>query len=234
MSDSYSYIQSLRNMCLRDSVVQQLYDGELNWADIPDDDEPLVLDNYKEYIERTQMNVKPLKKNISKWTGNSQKYLFPSLSHSMETQTEKCETNHSETQTDFDELEFGLAIFVHSLLHTIPSIQISNQLIEDDTQINPPSPIISTASPIPSNTLFLKNLPSDLTDNEIKEIFKVYGMIREISIKRVMDPNDKMKVLICKFAHIRFYSVESAKKAYGKLNGHLQIRKKKIGIEFAK
>ena len=92
----------------------------------------------------------------------------------------------------------------------------------------------SISQPIPCKTLFLKNLPNDLTDNELKEIFKVYGTIREVSIKRLMDSNDKTKVVLCKFAHIRYYTVESAKKAYEKLIHNLQIRKKKIGIEFAK
>ena len=224
MTDSCSYIQSLRNMCLRDPVVQQLYDGELNWCDISDDDEPLELDSYKEYMERRKMNVNP-------WKKNTRQHLFPSPSpsRSIETQTESLQQNHSETQTDFDELGLCLSVFIHSLLNSIPTVHISNEFQEIT------KPISSTASTVStSKTLFLKNLPANLTETQLKDIFKVYGSICDVSIKRVMDPMDKTKIVMCKFAHIRFQTVEGARKAYEKENNRLQINKKKIGIEYAK
>jgi hypothetical protein len=211
-------------MCLRDPVVQQLYDGELNWCDISDDDEPLELDSYKEYMERRKMNVNP-------WKKNTRQHLFPSPSpsRSIETQTESLQQNHSETQTDFDELGLCLSVFIHSLLNSIPTVHISNEFQEIT------KPISSTASTVStSKTLFLKNLPANLTETQLKDIFKVYGSICDVSIKRVMDPMDKTKIVMCKFAHIRFQTVEGARKAYEKENNRLQINKKKIGIEYAK
>ena len=236
MTDSCSYIQSLRNMCLRDPVVQQLYNGELNWCDISDDDEPLELDSYKEYMERRKMNVNP-------WKKNTRQHLFPSPSQSIETQTESLQQNHSETQTDFDELGLCLSVFIHSLLNSIPTVHISNKFPKITTK--PTSSIVPSVSTIPtssstvpaasaSKTLFLKNLPANLTETQLKDIFKVYGSICDVSIKRVMDPMDKTKIVMCKFAHIRFQTVEGARKAYEKENNRLQITKKKIGIEYAK
>jgi hypothetical protein len=222
-------------MCLRDPVVQQLYNGELNWCDISDDDEPLELDSYKEYMERRKMNINP-------WTKNTRQRLFPSSTRSIETQTESLQLNHSETQTDFDELGLCLSVFVHSLLNSIPTIHISNEFQEiPKITTKPISSSVSTISTVStastvstSKTLFLKNLPANLTETQLKDIFKVYGSICDVSIKRVMDPMDKTKIVMCKFAHIKFQTNESAKKAYEKENNRLLISKKKIGIEYAK
>lgn len=235
MSDTFSYLQSLRNMCLHDPIVQQLYDGELNWCDIPDDDEPLELDDWKSYQSP--------KKMLNVWKKDTRQHLFPLPSKSIGIQTESKITIDSETQTESDELGLCIALFIHSILNYTPPITITHHLIEvNNSDLEPKKSSIHLTPKIASEikasnvpkTLFLKSLPTDLTENELKEIFKVYGAIREISIKRVMDPNDKTKVLLCKFAHIRFQTSESAKKAYNKLNHNLLIRKKKIGIEFAK
>lgn len=229
MSDSLTYIESLRKMCLRDPVVQQLYDGELDWCDVPEDDTPLELDNWREYLSKPKISSPA-------WKKNTRNHLFPLPSRSIDIQTDSIQMTDSQTQTETDELPLYLSIFIHSILNYTPSVEITHQLIQEEI-IPTPSPISSSApisTPIASKTLFLKNLPSDLTELQLKEIFKGYGAIREISIKRVMDPKNTTKVLMCKFAHIRFQTVEGAKKAYEKEYQHLQINKKKIGIEFAK
>lgn len=224
MSDSLTYIESYRKMCLRDPVVQQLYDGELNWCDVPEDDTPLELDNWREYLSKPK-NTSPA------WKKNTRNHLFPLPSRSIDIQTDSIQMTDSQTQTETDELPLCLAIFIHSILNYTPSVEITHQLIQEE--ILPPVSC-PVPTPIASKTLFLKNLPSDLTELQLKEIFKGYGAIREISIKRVMDPKNTTKVLMCKFAHIRFQTVEGARKAYEKEYQHLQINKKKIGIEFAK
>jgi hypothetical protein len=222
-------------MCLRDPVVQQLYDGELDWCDIPEDDTPFELDNWREYISKPKISSPA-------WKKNTRNHLFPLPSRSIDIQTDSIQMTDSQTQTEIDELPLCLSIFIHSILNYTPAVEITHQLIEERNvsipQITPTpttSPVLVPApSPIVSKTLFLKNLPSDLTELQLKEIFKGYGAIREISIKRMMDPKNATKVLMCKFAHIRFQTVEGARKAYEKEYQHLQINKKKIGIEFAK
>jgi len=229
MSDSLAYIESLRKMCIRDPVVQQLYDGELDWCDVPDDDTPLELDNWREYLSKPKITSPA-------WKKNTRNHLFPLPSRSIDIQTDSIQMSDSQTQTETDELPLFLSIFIHSILNYTPPVEITHQLIEEEKQHIPEKKSIPVAipSPIVSKTLFLKNLPNDLTELQLKEIFKGYGAIREISIKRMMDPNNVTKVLMCKFAHVRFQTVEGAKKAYDKEYQHLQINKKKIGIEFAK
>lgn len=227
MSDSLTYIESYRKMCLRDPVVQQLYDGELDWCDVPEDDTPLELDNWREYLSKPKILS-------TAWKKNTRNHLFPLPSRSIDIQTDSIQMTDSQTQTETDELPLYLSIFIHSILNYTPAVEITHQLVQEEILPTLPPISSSVSTPIASKTLFLKNLPSDLTELQLKEIFKGYGTIREISIKRMMDPKNATKVLMCKFAHIRFQTVESARKAYEKEYQHLQINKKKIGIEFAK
>lgn len=62
----------------------------------------------------------------------------------------------------------------------------------------------------PGRTIFVKNIPNEKTDDEIKKIFGRYGEIRSILIKR-KKPDQSHSFGDCGF--VEFYSSEMAKKA---------------------
>ncbi len=52
MEDYMNYtMEHFQQMCLQDKTMQALYRGELAWGDIPEDDAPLELDGWREYLE---------------------------------------------------------------------------------------------------------------------------------------------------------------------------------------
>ena len=42
-------IQRLRQMCMKDKIVQSLYQNKILWSDVPSDDDELKLDDWKSY-----------------------------------------------------------------------------------------------------------------------------------------------------------------------------------------
>jgi RNA recognition motif-containing protein len=124
---------------------------------------------------------------------------------------------------------------------------------------NPPSPILSaTNSPISSQTseydsdydseseldysinlnsiktLVLRNLPRDITSDELSSYFSKYGTILNIYIPKNMDKNSPYYGTIKGFALIKYSSSESSTNAYLKESKLFVLRGKTIVFDFAK
>ncbi|KAF8774348.1 Polyadenylate-binding protein like [Argiope bruennichi] len=78
---------------------------------------------------------------------------------------------------------------------------------------------------IQANNLFIKNLPKDMDENELKDIFKKCGAIQSVRIATDMAQNSKGYGFVC------FYSEVAAAKARNQING-LSYKSKTLEVDF--
>lgn len=83
-------------------------------------------------------------------------------------------------------------------------------------------------------TVITRNLPRDITQNELSIIFEKYGPIRDIYIPRNTDKSSPYFGSIKGFALIKYLSSTDSTRAVMSETNRLYIRGKQIGIEYAK
>jgi hypothetical protein len=83
-------------------------------------------------------------------------------------------------------------------------------------------------------TIMAKNLPRDISTQELRYIFEKYGPIRDIYIPKNMDKSSPYFGTIKGFAKIQFISSEHSALAYTSEYARITIRSKQIALEFAK
>ncbi len=82
-------------------------------------------------------------------------------------------------------------------------------------------------------TLIIRNLPRDISYQELYSVFITYGCIKDIYIPKNMNTTSKYYGTLKGFALIKFFSPDDARRAYiGLMN--LVIRTNRCSIEFAK
>jgi len=83
-------------------------------------------------------------------------------------------------------------------------------------------------------TIIIRNLPRDITVNELRSIFETFGPIRDIYIPKNMEKTSPLFGTIKGFALIKFLNHISSYRAFKELAGSLIIRGNITSIEFAK
>ena len=104
---------------------------------------------------------------------------------------------------------------------------------------SPPSPILppcteSIYNPKGVKTLIARNLPRDITLDELKIIFEKHGAICDIYIPKNQNQDSPYYGTIKGFAIIKFLTSQGSTRAFMGETNDLVIRNKKVTVEFAK
>lgn len=83
-------------------------------------------------------------------------------------------------------------------------------------------------------TLIVRNLPRDITVQQLRNVFDKYGPIKDIYIPKNMDKSSPYFGTTKGFALIKFLNAEDSAKAFTAEYGCLTIGRNNISIEFAK
>ncbi len=83
-------------------------------------------------------------------------------------------------------------------------------------------------------TIITRNLPRDITMDELRFIFEKYGVVRDIYIPKNQDKQSAYFGTIKGFALIKFLNSDESTNAYVGETAKLYIRGKLITVEFAK
>jgi hypothetical protein len=83
-------------------------------------------------------------------------------------------------------------------------------------------------------TIITRNLPRDITVDQLRAVFEKYGPIRDIYIPKNMDKASPYFGTIKGFALIKFLKPTDSAQAYKSEYGSLTIGKNSITVEFAK
>lgn len=82
-------------------------------------------------------------------------------------------------------------------------------------------------------TLMAKNLPRDITVQQLRTIFEKYGATKDIYIPKNMDRSSPYFGTIKGFAKIAFLKADSAASAFTSEYGRISIGGKNVALEFA-
>jgi hypothetical protein len=83
-------------------------------------------------------------------------------------------------------------------------------------------------------TVITRNLPRDITVEQLRGVFEKYGPIKDIYIPRNMDKSSSYFGTIKGFALVKFLKPTDSAKAFENEYGRLTIGKNNITVEFAK
>jgi RNA recognition motif-containing protein len=212
-------ILSLQSAFLNDPMYKAFNEGRMSWYDIclqynPDFYTPKV----------TYGKPKVVEKAIEKTVYNS---------NIMEKDDDNMEVIEEESDSDSD-----------SYLNTFARIITSTN--KKDVQSAPIKAKKATeivgdwdiAKPAVNDngiaTLVARNLPRDITRDELRIVFEKYGPIRDIHIPINADKSSQYYGTIRGFAMIEFLSSKDSASAYNGEYGTLTIRGKNINVDFTK
>lgn len=83
-------------------------------------------------------------------------------------------------------------------------------------------------------TIVARNLPRDISAEELQNVFSKHGPVRDVYIPKNLDQNSPYYGTIKGFALVKFMSATDSTRAYMAETTRLNIRGKMIGLEFAK
>lgn len=107
--------------------------------------------------------------------------------------------------------------------------------LEAATSLEKPSPAVVVPDFTPGiKTIITRNLPRDITVEQLRCVFEKYGPVRDVYIPRNMDKSSPYFGTIKGFALIKFLKPENSATAYTEQYGRLTIGKNNITVEFAK
>jgi hypothetical protein len=107
--------------------------------------------------------------------------------------------------------------------------------LEPATSLEKPSPAVVVPAFAPGiKTIITRNLPRDITVEQLRCVFEKYGPVRDVYIPRNMDKGSPYFGTIKGFALIKFLKPENSATAYTEQYGRLTIGKNNITVEFAK
>jgi RNA recognition motif-containing protein len=103
----------------------------------------------------------------------------------------------------------------------------------------PPSPVLPPCTepiynPKGIKTIVARNLPRDITIDELKNIFEKHGALCDIYIPKNQNQTSPYYGTIKGFAIIKFLTTQGSTRAFMGETNTLVIRSKKITVEFAK
>ncbi len=99
--------------------------------------------------------------------------------------------------------------------------------------VKPVAPVVPAFAP-GIKTIITRNLPRDITVEQLRCVFEKYGPVRDVYIPRNMDKSSPYFGTIKGFALIKFLKPEHSATAYTEQYGRLTIGKNNITVEFAK
>lgn len=171
-------VTELQMMWLDDPIMKALWDGSMNWGDIPG-----ILDDK------------------------------PSRSLSI-------------CSEESDDLDLLALLSTHKRPVVVP-VKTSSNCASIKQISDAPS------FPAGRRTLMAKNLPRDITVQELRTVFEKYGAIRDIYIPKNMDKSSPYFGTIKGFAKIQFLKADDAARAYDAQWSRLTIRNKNVALEAA-
>jgi hypothetical protein len=83
-------------------------------------------------------------------------------------------------------------------------------------------------------TIVARNLPRDISVEELQNVFSKHGPVRDVYIPKNLDQNSPYYGTIKGFALVKFMSATDSTRAYLAETTRLNIRGKMIALEFAK
>ncbi len=86
---------------------------------------------------------------------------------------------------------------------------------------------------IPIKTIIARNLPRDISVEELRAIFERHGIVADVYIPKNMDTRSSYYGTIKGFALIKYTNINDSNKAFLAEYGVLNIRGKNVQIEFA-
>ncbi len=205
-------IISLQNAFLNDPMYRAFNEGRMSWYDI------CLQHNPDFYTPKVTYKPKAVEKMVEK-------------DSNMNTFYEK--NNESDSDSDSD-----------SYLNTFA--RISTSVKKKDEPITLSVPIKTKKATeyvgdwkeaVNDNgiaTLVARNLPRDITRDELRIVFEKYGPIRDIHIPINADKSSQYYGTIRGFAMIEFLSSKDSASAYNGEYGTLTIRGKDINVDFTK
>jgi hypothetical protein len=121
-------------------------------------------------------------------------------------------------------------------LDSKPAHLIQHMDLEPPAALEKPSPpaiVVPEFAP-GIKTIITRNLPRDITVEQLRCVFEKYGPVRDVYIPRNMDKSSPYFGTIKGFALIKFLKPENSATAYTEQYGRLTIGKNNITVEFAK
>ena len=107
----------------------------------------------------------------------------------------------------------------------------------EEVKRSAPIQVVTTTvmfNPNQIKTLVARNLPRDVTSNELNELFAKHGPIRDVYIPKNLDTSSPYYGTIKGFALIKFLSHTDSTNAFLGEQNKMYLRGKMITIEFAK
>jgi len=83
-------------------------------------------------------------------------------------------------------------------------------------------------------TIVARNLPRDVTVDELKPLFERFGPVRDLYIPKNTNPDSPYFGSIKGFALVKYLSSSDSTRAFMELQSRLMLRGKQISLEFAK
>ena len=204
-------ISVLASVGRKDRIVKQLLNYSLAWGDVPD--EPVVLDEAE--MERRAFNARfktPIVKTVM--------------------------TPKKRTIRFADEVEPAYVYDEVATTTPAPVAQPVAEPVEQPFEVVKPKRMLHmqqmplAANPNRIHTVIARNLPRDITPNEMYQGFSAFGAILDVYLPKNMDQNSPYYGTLKGFALIKYTKpLESAQAVAA---GPLQYKANTITIEFAK
>jgi hypothetical protein len=202
----------LRAQVFQDPIMIALFRHEIDWADV--EEHPDYKATAADLLLNEQLNI---------MDAIQQDLQLTALYNDKEERTSKVRfADPSDTSKDdrtpFEQIK--AVMFQQSPSQPVQTVQhISPDVLFNPRQIK---------------TVIARNLPRDITTNELNIIFDQYGPIRDIYIPRNTDRSSPYFGSIKGFALIKYLSSTDSTRAVMSETNRLHIRGKQISIEYAK
>jgi hypothetical protein len=122
----------------------------------------------------------------------------------------------------------------HDTHDTHDTLDTQDTLVAQTESWTPVKPSKSIATSNGIKTVITRNLPRDITVEQLRAVFEKYGPIKDIYIPKNMDKSSSYFGTIKGFALIKFLNPLHSTAAYNNEYGKLTIGRNKITVEFAK
>jgi hypothetical protein len=140
--------------------------------------------------------------------------------------------NEEARLNEFLQTNDGIA-YLSAINAEINRIQLHGQQPPPSPSILPPS-TETLYNPNEVKTIIARNLPRDISNNELMNIFEKHGVICDIYIPKNQNKDSPYYGTIKGFAIIKFLTSQGSTRAFMAETNDLAIRGNKIAIEFAK
>ena len=204
----------LRAQVFQDPIMIALLRHEIDWADV--EDHPDYKATAADLLLNEQLNIMDaIQQDLQ---------LTALYNEERPSKVRFADSASSDDRSPFEQIKAVMFQQAPSAMQA-PSQQVQTiQHISPDVLFNPRQ----------IKTVIARNLPRDITTNELNIIFDQYGPIRDIYIPRNTDRSSPYFGSIKGFALIKYLSSTDSTRAVMSETNRLHIRGKQISIEYAK